>query len=137
MWGNHDPETVRNLPRWESSQFGTEIHLDGHRIVLCHYAMRVWNKAHNGSLMLYGHSHDSLPGNSQSLDVGVDCWGMQPVALSAKFWLEWTRCQNTAARITISSQGRSKRSIKSHPGGQRASGASGSLWMRFAGGPLG
>ena len=32
--------------------------------------------------MLYGHSHDSLPGNSQSLDVGVDCWGMQPVALS-------------------------------------------------------
>jgi calcineurin-like phosphoesterase family protein len=81
VWGNHDHESVKSLPRWSSSQFGTEIHLGGHRIVLCHYAMRVWNKAHKGSLMLYGHSHGSLPGNSQSLDVGVDYWDMRPTTL--------------------------------------------------------
>jgi calcineurin-like phosphoesterase family protein len=81
IWGNHDSDAVRGWKRWHSSQFGTEIHLAGHRITLCHYAMRVWNKAHKGAPMLYGHSHDSLPGNSQSLDVGVDCWGMRPVTL--------------------------------------------------------
>ena len=26
-------------------------------IVLCHYAMAVWDKSHRGNLMLYGHSH--------------------------------------------------------------------------------
>ncbi len=33
--------------------------------------------------MLYGHSHGSLPGNSQSVDVGVDNgWGYKPVTLA-------------------------------------------------------
>jgi len=31
-----------------------------YNIILCHYAMRVWNKSHHGSWMLYGHSHGSL-----------------------------------------------------------------------------
>ena len=41
-------------------------------IVLCHYAMRVWNKSHHGNFMLYGHSHGSLADdpNSMSFDVG-------------------------------------------------------------------
>lgn len=29
-------------------------------VILSHYAMRTWNKAHKGSYMLYGHSHGSL-----------------------------------------------------------------------------
>jgi len=29
-------------------------------IILSHYAMRVWNKSHRGSIMLYGHSHSTL-----------------------------------------------------------------------------
>jgi calcineurin-like phosphoesterase family protein len=43
--------------------------------------MRVWNKSHYGSIMLHGHSHGSLPGTNQSLDVGVDCWDYTPVTL--------------------------------------------------------
>ena len=51
-------------------------------IVLCHYAMRVWNKSHYGAWQLYGHSHGSLSDDvhSLSLDVGVDCWNYAPVS---------------------------------------------------------
>lgn len=51
-------------------------------IVLCHYAMRVWNKSHHGAWHLYGHSHGSLPDDphARSLDVGVDCWHYRPVS---------------------------------------------------------
>lgn len=51
------------------------------RAVLCHYAMTVWNGSHNDRIMLYGHSHGRLPGNSRSLDVGVDAWNFYPVRL--------------------------------------------------------
>ena len=30
-------------------------------VVLCHYAMRVWDRSHYGSWHLYGHSHGNLP----------------------------------------------------------------------------
>jgi calcineurin-like phosphoesterase family protein len=42
-------------------------------IVLSHYSHRTWNKAFNGSWMLFGHSHGSLgelPG--KTMDVGFD-----------------------------------------------------------------
>jgi calcineurin-like phosphoesterase family protein len=52
------------------------------RIVLLHYAMRVWNKSHFGAWHLYGHSHGTLPDdpNSLSLDVGVDCHKYAPIS---------------------------------------------------------
>ena len=81
IWGNHDRNSVRRLDRWVSSDYAREISLDGYRITLCHYAMRVWNQCGRGALMLHGHSHGNLPANSQSLDVGVDAWGFQPVTL--------------------------------------------------------
>ena len=51
-------------------------------IILCHYAMRVWNKSHHGSWMLYGHSHGTLPDdpNSLSFDAGSDCHGYTPIS---------------------------------------------------------
>jgi calcineurin-like phosphoesterase family protein len=51
-------------------------------IVLCHYAMKVWNKSHYGAWQLYGHSHGTMPDdpNSLQLDVGVDCWNYAPVS---------------------------------------------------------
>jgi calcineurin-like phosphoesterase family protein len=50
-------------------------------VVLCHYAMRVWSRFHHGAIHLYGHSHGNLPGDSQSCDVGVDCWDFAPVSI--------------------------------------------------------
>ena len=48
-------------------------------IILCHFAMRVWDKSHKGSIMLFGHSHNSLADYTNSLgqkfktmDVGID-----------------------------------------------------------------
>jgi len=51
-------------------------------IVLCHFAMRVWNKSHWGSWHLYGHSHGKLADLPESLsfDVGVDCWDFTPLS---------------------------------------------------------
>lgn len=56
---------------------------DDYRIVLCHYAMRVWHHSHHGAGMLYGHSHGSLPSvpGAASFDVGVDCQGYYPISL--------------------------------------------------------
>ena len=50
-------------------------------IVLCHYAMRVWDRSHHGAWHLYGHSHGSLPGQGLSFDVGVDCNEFKPISL--------------------------------------------------------
>lgn len=78
--GNHD-KTGRTLKGWGSVQHYRELSLEGARLVLFHYGARVWNGSHHGSLMLYGHSHGTLPGDSQSLDVGTDCWEYTPVTL--------------------------------------------------------
>lgn len=65
------------------------------KIVLLHYAMRVWNSSHHGSYHLYGHSHGSLPDdpNALAFDAGVDCWGFAPLSyeevksvMSGKSW---------------------------------------------------
>lgn len=52
------------------------------RIVLCHYAMRVWEAMHYGAWHLYGHSHGSLPDDprAKAFDVGVDCHGYKPIS---------------------------------------------------------
>lgn len=52
-------------------------------IILCHYAMRTWNKSHFGSYSLFGHSHGRLPDDISSLsfDCGVDCHNFVPLSL--------------------------------------------------------
>lgn len=87
--GNHDRITpdieksfvwVRDL---ETIKVSDPEAPDGRQsIVLCHYAMRVWNKSHYGAWQLYGHSHGSLPDdpNARAIDVGVDCWDYRPVS---------------------------------------------------------
>jgi len=87
--GNHEDVADRHRGRFEWVKDIAEIKVvdpeapDGvRRLVLCHYAMRVWNRSHHGAWHLYGHSHGSLyddPG-SLSLDVGVDARNYAPVS---------------------------------------------------------
>jgi calcineurin-like phosphoesterase family protein len=80
--GNHD-EAGSLIEGWASVQHYAEIKVDGQMIVLAHYAHRIWNKAHKGSWMLYGHSHGSLPDDPHalSIDVGVDCHKYRPIGM--------------------------------------------------------
>lgn len=80
--GNHDQVGI-TLDGWESISDLKEIMINGQKIVLCHYAMRIWNKSHKGSWHLYGHSHGSLPDdpNALSIDVGVDCNNYKPFSM--------------------------------------------------------
>lgn len=78
--GNHD-KTARKLQHlfasWNSL---SEINVVKQRIVLCHYAMRVWPHHAQGAWHLYGHSHGNLPDEplSFSLDVGVGTHDFRP-----------------------------------------------------------
>jgi calcineurin-like phosphoesterase family protein len=86
--GNHDKtaETMKSAFEWIKDYY--ELKVDDEdaaggqrRIVLCHYAFRVWDKSHHGAWHLYGHSHGSLPDDPESLsfDVGVDCHDYAPL----------------------------------------------------------
>ena len=81
VWGNHDRSGARTVKCWASSQGFADVTVEGQRLVLLHYALRVWPAHLHGSLHLYGHSHGHLQGDRQSLDVGVDCWGYRPISL--------------------------------------------------------
>ena len=92
--GNHDPWPAGNSQAKAFAAMFSEVSpllernptVDGKRqpVVLCHYAMRRWNKSHYGSWHLYGHSHGRLPDDPQALswDVGVDCNGYAPLSLT-------------------------------------------------------
>jgi len=81
IYGNHDHHIINNRQYdgryaqdlFTSCQYYLEKKIMGQRIIMCHYAMRVWNKSHHGSWMFYGHSHGTLPEpKCKSTDVGVD-----------------------------------------------------------------
>ncbi|MFC6740408.1 metallophosphoesterase [Methylobacterium tardum] len=78
--GNHD-KSAAALP-WASVRDVGQVVADGQGIWLSHYSHRTWPRLHRGDLHLYGHSHGTLPGDSRSLDVGVDCWDYRPVSLA-------------------------------------------------------
>jgi len=81
--GNHD--------RWikQYSGWSDRIHLlspletlnfKGQIVVLCHYALREWNRSYRGSWHLFAHSHGSKNPMGLSFDVGVDCWAYNPIS---------------------------------------------------------
>ncbi len=86
--GNHDRgmARVRQEKKWNYKVVWlpdlAEVEVEEQKIVLCHYAMLVWNKSHHGTWHLYGHSHGTLPDNpnSRSIDVGVDVHDFRPIA---------------------------------------------------------
>lgn len=77
--GNHDKDGVlkKCASHFSAVDDLKTIKINGQKIVLCHYAMRVWDCSHWGSWHLYGHSHGQLPGVGFSFDVGVDCHNFQ------------------------------------------------------------
>src|SRR4030042_1826998 len=85
IFGNHDKKKVIDTIKARAASYGTmmEISINGHFIVLNHYAMRVWNKSHFNTWHLYGHSHGMLPVWGKSLDVGVDEMDFCPVSINS------------------------------------------------------
>jgi calcineurin-like phosphoesterase family protein len=87
IWGNHDTPTcdepgdddyvIRDL--FNKAHHLQRIKVTGANIILCHYAMAVWNKSHRKNWHLYGHSHSTIESaldrhfeGRRSMDVGVD-----------------------------------------------------------------
>lgn len=78
--GNHDKTIIKSKKLQELFEWCRPFSFheskvpNGPKIVMCHYALDVWNKSHHGAWMLHGHSHGSLsPGSRIRMDVGVDC----------------------------------------------------------------
>lgn len=85
IFGNHDHHIeankiiheghdglLRTQDLFKSVAHYRELAINGQKIILCHYAMRVWNKSHHNSFHLYGHSHATLSDYGKSMDVGID-----------------------------------------------------------------
>ncbi|CAN5546215.1 hydrolase [soil metagenome] len=85
IWGNHDRREVLSSPGlFASTSDLLPIKAGSRHGVLCHYAMRVWDKSHTGrSFQLYGHDHGTLPEvpSLPAFDVGVDCWNFWPISI--------------------------------------------------------
>lgn len=79
--GNNDVPEISCLPEWASVADYQEISVEGHPLVLCHYAFRTWNGMAKGALNLHGHSHGRLKPLPRQTDVGVDAWDFRPIAL--------------------------------------------------------
>lgn len=78
--GNHDKMLDRLANRFVSYQDYKTVRVGDQRFVLFHYAMRTWDRAHYGTMHLYGHSHGNLEDDPHalSMDVGVDTNGLYP-----------------------------------------------------------
>lgn len=87
--GNHDVKNKANLVKCFNILPAEYMYeKQDYRIVLNHYAMRVWPHSHHGAGHLYGHSHGKLSQMATSdgrgamaFDVGVDAWNYKPLTL--------------------------------------------------------
>ena len=71
--GNHDgwlnPKTRAMFEH--ISQY-REIRMNGIDVIMFHFPIAEWHKAHYGSVHLFGHTHGNYKPNGRSLDVGID-----------------------------------------------------------------
>ncbi len=70
--GNHDKDIDKYKSFFSSLQDVLTITEHGKKIFLSHYAHRIWNKSHHGTIHLYGHSHGTIGDHGKSMDVGID-----------------------------------------------------------------
>lgn len=87
--GNHESAALQNKSRFEWIKDYYELKVKDpdcsngvRRIILFHYAMRVWRGSGRGNWHLYGHSHGNLPDleDQYSFDVGVDNHDFYPLS---------------------------------------------------------
>jgi calcineurin-like phosphoesterase family protein len=98
--GNHDKmKDIMKFGRWENvHEYGTEINVKDEdtigsrgsqgyqRIIMSHYPILSWNKAHYGSWHLHGHCHGSLMKSNQDyykrkvIDVGCNVIDYTPMS---------------------------------------------------------
>lgn len=84
--GNHDRKILKSVAL--QRQFDAvlpelyEEKINGTSVVMCHYPMMSWNKAHHGSNHLHGHSHGMIPFDPKfrRLDVGADVHNCEPIS---------------------------------------------------------
>jgi calcineurin-like phosphoesterase family protein len=84
VWGNHDDVIQENKELADMFDWTRDIHqlhFNKHKLTICHYAMRVWPKSHQGHWMVYGHSHQELPPQGLSFDIGVEGHNYEPWSL--------------------------------------------------------
>ena len=100
--GNHEGAALNHRKRFkwiknyhELKVKDTDCENGVQRIILFHYAMRVWRGDARGTWQLYGHSHGNLSDEKDKLafDVGVDCHNYAPLSykevkeiMRAKAW---------------------------------------------------
>ena len=75
VFGNHDRPHHNAIAKhsrvaWSGSMKSVKI--EDQHIILCHYAMRTWDRMKYGAWQLFGHSHNNLEPWAQQFDVGVD-----------------------------------------------------------------
>jgi calcineurin-like phosphoesterase family protein len=87
--GNHEGAALNHRKRfkWVKDYFELKVQDESckngvQRIILFHYAMRVWRGDYRGTWHLYGHSHGNLPDLEDRLcfDIGVDCHDFYPLS---------------------------------------------------------
>ncbi len=96
IYGNHDRVKLMNgIPfAWQGER--KSIVVQKQRIIIDHYAGKVWDGSHSGSWQLFGHSHGNLEDDSTllSLDIGVDCHNYHPVSFE-----EIQNCMSKKKRV--------------------------------------
>jgi calcineurin-like phosphoesterase family protein len=84
VFGNHDRDQQKKRLSKLFVKTGDilETRVFDQFIVMCHYPMLRWNRAHHGSWMVHGHCHGTLeyPFQGKIVDVGVDKWDFTPVS---------------------------------------------------------
>lgn len=73
IYGNH-AKVLRDQIKVTGYDY-LEIKYNKTHIVMNHYPQYVWNRSHYGSIMLFGHCHNSFQGQGRMIDVGWDAHG--------------------------------------------------------------
>jgi calcineurin-like phosphoesterase family protein len=78
--GNHDRLSLICVDEfeWVKDYYELTVEDTKQRLVMCHYAFRVWNRGHYGAWNLHGHSHGNLHPTGGQIDVGVDTHSLHP-----------------------------------------------------------